>query len=389
MTNPDEQAADEPPTIEHDPAPPMPDPAQPASEPVPPPERPRAPVVVRGGGSNILTLVLFGALGGALYYVWANPQVPADPPALVSLRQQVQAQTEQRTADQAASRALGQQVQTLADRVDRLEKAASAAPPPSAAAAPAPADLGDLPKRVDDLSARLDALANRPSEAVAPAPQPAEPGATQQEVADLGQRVAQSLGSQKEALASQQAALDAQKATLDQLAGRLDKLQQGAGQAAGAEDRAERLTRVQAALVALDAGEKLGDVPGAPPAVARFAKQAPPTVAALRESFPAVAAHARDVSRPDVSHRGFWERALTRLQQSVTVRQGDDVLVGDPAAGILADAGQKVDAGDLAGTVATLGKLNGPAADAMKEWVDQASALLAARAALADLAAHS
>jgi hypothetical protein len=389
MTNPDEQAADEPPTIEHDPAPPTPDPAPQISDAAPPPERPRPPVIVRGGGSNILTLLLFGALSGALYYVWANPQVPGEPAALVSLRQQVQAQTEQRSADQAASQALGQQVQTLADRVDRLEKAAAVAPPASPAPSPAPADLGDLPKRVDDLSARIDALANHPSETVATAPQPAEPGATQQEVADLGRRVGQSLDAQKEALASQKTALDAQKASLDQLAGRLDKLQQGAGQAAGAENRAERLTKVQAALVALDAGEKLGDLPGAPPAVGRFAKQAPPTAAALREAFPAAAAHAREVSRPDVSHRSFWERALTRLQQSVTVRQGDDVLVGDPAAGILADASQKVDVGDLAGAVATLGKLNGPAADALKNWVDQASALLAARAGLADLAAHS
>jgi hypothetical protein len=63
--------------------------------------------------------------------------------------------------------------------------------------------------------------------------------------------------------------------------------------------------------------------------------------------------------------------------------------VGDPAAGILAEADAKLQAGDLAGTVASIGKLRGPAADAMKNWADQASALLAARAALADLAAHS
>ena len=242
-------------------------------------------------------------------------------------------------------------------------------------------------KRGDDLAAKLDALANRPAES-APAAAP-DTGAAQQAVEDLGRRVGQSLDAQKASLDAEKATVDAQKAALDQLAGRLDKLQQGAGQEAGAENRAERLTRVQAALVALDAGEKLGDLPGAPPAIARFAKQAPPTEAALRESFPAAAAHAREVSRPDVSHRSFWERTLTRLQQSVTVRQGDDVLVGDPAAGILAEAGEKVDVGDLAGAVASLGKLNGPAADAMKEWDDQASALLAARAALADLAAHS
>jgi prefoldin subunit 5 len=378
MTNPDEPAAQEPPVIDHDPAP---EPAPPTEAETRPPERPRAPVVVRGGGSNILTIVLFGLLAGALYYIWANP-APADTGATAALQRQVQTLSDQRAADQGAVQALTQQAQALADRVDRLEKAPAAAP-----AQAAPADLGDLPKRVDDLAAKLEALANRPAE-TAPAPAP-DSGAAQQAVEDLGRRVGQSLDAQKASLDAEKAAVDEQKAALDQLSGRLDKLQQGAGQEAGAENRAVRLTRVQAALVALDAGEKLGDLPGAPPAISRFAKQAPPTEAALRESFPMAAAHAREVSRPDVSHRSFWERTLTRLQQSVTVRQGDDVLVGDPAAGILAEAGEKVDVGDLPGAVATLGKLNGPAADAMKEWVDQASALLAARTALADLAAHS
>ena len=366
--------------IDHAPAP---EPAAPADADPPPPERVRPPVLVRGGGSNILSFVLFGLLAGGLYYVWANPSAPPDTGATAALRRQVQAIADQRASDQGAVQALSQQLQGLADRMDRLEKA-----PAPLANQPAPADLGDLPKRVDDLSAKLDALANRPTEAASPPPAPAS-GAAQQAVEDLGRRVGQALDAQKASLDAEKAALDAQKAALDQLAGRLDKLQQGAGQAAGAENRAERLTRVQAALVALDAGEKLGDLPGAPPAIARFAKQAPPTEATLRESFPTAAAHAREVSRPDVSHRSFLERALTRLQQSVTVRQGDDVLVGDPAAGILAEAGEKVEVGDWAGAVISLGKLTGPAADAMKAWVDQASALLAARAALADLAAHS
>jgi hypothetical protein len=386
MTNPDDPAAQEPPVIDHVPEP---EPAAPSEPDPPPPERPRPPVVVRGGGSNILTIVLFGILAGGLYYIWANPSAPADTGAAATLRRQVQGLADQRASDQGAVQALSQQVQSLADRMDRLEKAPAAAP-----AQAAPADLGDLPKRVDDLAAKVDALASRPTETT-PAP-PADSGAAQRAVDDLGRRVGQSLeqqkaslDAQKASLQAQQAALDTEKAAIDQLGGRLDKLQQGVGRDSGTENRAERLTRVQAALVALDAGQKLGDLPGAPPAVARFAKQAPPTEAALRESFPVAAAHAREVSRPDVSHRSFFERALARLQQSVTVREGDDVLVGDPAAGILADAGVKVEVGDLAGAVASLGKLTGPAADAMKAWVDQASAVLAARAGLADLAAHS
>ncbi len=405
MTNPDEPAASEPPVIDHDPSAPAPDPV------TPPPERPRAPVRVRGGGSNVLTIVLCGALAGGLYYVWANPRPSDDQAAIAALRRQVQADADQiaavqsavqsaaQNAAQAGAQSLGPQLQALADRVDKLEKAAANAP----AAVAAPADLGDLPKRVDDLSAKVDALAQRPAEAAGGSAPAADNGATQQAIEELGRRVAQSLDAekaavdadktalegQKAALEAQQAALNGQKSAVEQLGGRLDKLEKGAGQSIGTTDRVVRLTRVQAALVALDAGQKLGDVPNAPPAVTRFAKQAPPTEVALREAFPALAAHAREVSRPDISHRSFFERALTRLQQSVTVRQGDDVLVGDPAAGILAEAETKVEADDLAGAVASLGKLQGPAAEAVKDWVDQARALLAARAALADLAAHS
>jgi hypothetical protein len=115
---------------------------------------------------------------------------------------------------------------------------------------------------------------------------------------------------------------------------------------------------------------------------------APPTEAALRESFPALAAHARAVSQPPTANKSFLQRALARLQESVTVRQGNDVLVGDPAAGVLADAEVKVQNGDLAGAVHTLQALQGPAAAAMAGWVDQAQSLLAARAALASLAAR-
>ncbi len=230
---------------------------------------------------------------------------------------------------------------------------------------------------MDDLTAKVDALANRPAAApdtTQTAPAPADQGAATQAVAELSSKVQSAFASEKQAV--------------DDLNARIAKLEQGAGASESTSDRAIRLARVQGALVALEAGEKLGDVPGAPPAVTRFARTAAPTEASLRESFPAVAAHAREVSRPDVANRSFLERTLARLQQSVTVRQGDSVLVGDPAAGVLADAEEKVQTGDLAGAVTTLHTLTGPAADAVKNWVDQASALLAARSALADMAAH-
>jgi hypothetical protein len=401
----------EPPIIDHDAAAhvPPPEPERAATGTAPQP----APVVRRGGGSNLLTVVLFLLLAGGLYYVWStpNPNAAANgDQALATLRHQVQAQADQVGQASTQMQTLTQQVQGLSDRVDKLEKSVAAVAT-QAAAAPAPAapaaDTGDLGKRIDDLSARVEALANRPVPA-APAPEaPSAPPdsaaasqagqqAAQQAVAELGQKLDQSLAAQnaklEQALAAANARVDQlvaqQKAADDTLAGRLDKVEQGAGQVESTADRAARLARVQAAGVALDAGDKLGAIPGAPPALARFADTAPPTEAALREAFPAVSAHAREVSRPDLSRKSFLERTLSRLQQSVTVRQGDDVLVGDPAAGVLADAETKVQNADLAGAVKVLGHLHGPAAQAVQGWVDQANALVAARQALAAMAVH-
>ena len=189
------------------------------------------------------------------------------------------------------------------------------------------------------------------------------------------------------ALTQQQAILVQEKTALDALSARIDALQKGASSVEDAATRATRLERVQAAVVALQAGQKLGEIPNAPPALAKFANRAPPTEAALRESFPALAQQARAASQPDTAHKSFLQRTLARLQESVTVRQGDDVLVGDPAAGVLADAEAKVQNGDLAGAVQRLHALHGPAAAVMQPWVEKAASLVDARAALASLAA--
>jgi hypothetical protein len=81
----------------------------------------------------------------------------------------------------------------------------------------------------------------------------------------------------------------------------------------------------------------------------------------------------------------MWRRA----QSLVTVRQGDKVLVGAPAAVTLNAARARLDAGDLAGAVAALGGLDGPAAKAMAGWRSDAQALVDARAALAALGTRS
>jgi hypothetical protein len=357
-----------------------------------------------GRGAIAFSIVLAAGLGAAGYYGWTHPSPQARQQANEAVQQ---ALSSANTAARDQTESITQEFGGLAARITKLENAPPPAPPP-------PPDLGDLRKRIDDLSAKVDALASSAAApAPVPAPQPMQPPsdmASAQALTDLGQRVAQVADAQKAALDQLSARLDqigpkvdtlsSQAAQigrrLDQAGTRLDEfetriaaLEKSAGQAKGTAVETAKLARIEAALAALQAGRPLGVLPDAPPALAQFATVAPPTEAKLRDQFPALADHAEEVSRPDLKGRGFWQRTLTRLQSAVMVRQGADVIVGDPAAGVLGDARVKVQNGDLAGAVTTLHALTGPAASVMKSWEEQASALVAARAALADMAAHA
>ena len=155
-------------------------------------------------------------------------------------------------------------------------------------------------------------------------------------------------------------------------------------------DRLSRLARVRAAAVALTAGQKLGEIPDAPPALARFATVAPPTETGLRLAFPAAERAALEVSLPDMKGKPLLDRMLARLQDYhlITVRQGDDVVIGNLTAETLTHARMLLNAGDLAGAVKAVSTLTGAPAQAMAGWVADAKALLAAREALAALAGN-
>jgi len=252
----------------------------------------------------------------------------------------------------SGSAPLEQRVQAIEARVAALERR----PAPVAAAQPAPAATAGPPAAAPDLGplqARITALEQRPPPA--PAPNPDD---------SFGPRL-----------------------TADEA--RLATLEKGAEVPAALADRANRVARIQAAFIALSAGRPLGDLPGAAPALARYAATAPPTEAALRLGFPAAAQAALAADHPAAAGKPFLERILAEAQDLVTIRQGEHVLVGDPAAGVLAHAQTALNAGDLAGAVASVGSLSGPAAQALAAWLDQARGLLAARAALADLAAQT
>lgn len=243
-------------------------------------------------------------------------------------------ETLQQASDPARMTVLEDQVRALRQRLTEVEQRPAPAPPP-------PVDL-------QPLQDRIAALEQRPA---VPAPDPE--------------------------LAGKLSALTTQTDALAQ------KLAQAQSQATAAADQAARAQRLQSAALALAAGKPLGSIPEAAPALARFATDAPPTEAALRLSFADAAGAAQAASHPDLSGQGFASRMWVRAQALVTVKQGDRVLVGTPAAGVLASARQRLQAGDLAGALGVLDGLDPAAAKAMAPWREQAQSLLDARAALA------
>lgn len=258
----------------------------------------------------------------------------------------------------------------LEQRTTALEAAAAAADPARVA----------LEKKLAALDERDAAFEQRP-----PA-QATLDAASRTEIAALAGRVDQVVARQTqlgEAGQTDAAKVSERIATLDQ---RIAAATNNAAQMDQISSRAASLASIQAASGALAAGRPLGTVPGAPPALAQFATRAPPTEASLRLSYPAAADAARAAGLPPKTDGTFLDRLWARAQSSVTVRQGDHVLVGDPIAGVLAHGEQQIGAGDLVGTLETLGGLSGPAAAAMADWRKQAQSLLDAREALLTMA---
>jgi uroporphyrinogen-III synthase len=267
----------------------------------------------------------------------------------------------------------------IAWRLIGLSEQITALPPP-----PDPARLDAMTARVGALEQLVATLAARPTpdlaglearlaavEARRPPPVP--------DTAPLAEKL-DSVAAQAAAAKGAEASMSDRLGTLEQ---RLAAAEQDEQKLAGRTAQAQTLARAQ---VALDAGEPLGDLPGAPPPLLRFAHAAPPTEAALRLAFPAAADAAERASRPSTQGKSFGERMWLRAESLVKVKEGDRVVIGAPAAEVLAAAEAKLQAGDLAGALTVLDGLDGPAAQAMAAWRERAQALLDARAALAGVA---
>jgi hypothetical protein len=148
----------------------------------------------------------------------------------------------------------------------------------------------------------------------------------------------------------------------------------------------QSLNQLAAARMALDSGQPLGAIPNAPAALAAFATTAPPTMAELLLTYPDAAQKADAASTDKATKNSFWSRVAGRLESLITISNGNRVIIGSPAAAITAEAGTQLNAGDLAGAVATLTQNLSPTTQAaMADWLTQAQSLLAARAAIIKL----
>jgi hypothetical protein len=185
------------------------------------------------------------------------------------------------------------------------------------------------------------------------------------------------------ALAAQVNAVQAQAAADH---GTLSTLQANSADLTKLTARIALLNQIETARMALDAGQPLGDIPNAPPALAQFAGTAPPMEAQLRLSFPEAARAAESASIAGDAKGSRWSRALARLESLITISNGSHVLIGAPAAGVIAQAQALLEAGDLAGAVAQLDTLSESTQEAMGNWLVQARALVAARAAMISMA---
>lgn len=338
----------------------------------------------------LLNLAGFVILAGAIAYLWTRPtptpQMPVIPPdqsgVIAAIKGQVgNLQSSLATLDAREK----QDISDLRQQIAGLPVSGSGAGgSPPAAASQGQSPNGDLASQVSALKdqlTKLESAQQAAAQQVQAAPSASSVDALSGKLDGLSQREAGDTQSIRQTLSSVQQQLSDLADKAKSLARDTQNLPQLTAQSA-------RIGQVLQAEDALASGKPLGSIANAPSALAKFETTAPPTEASLRLAYPAAARAAEKAGGPQDEAGGFWHRVWLRVQNLVTLRQGDRVIVGDQTGGTLAHAKRLLDAGDLSGAVTVLGTLQGPAAGAMADWVSQAKALIAARQALADMAAQ-
>jgi hypothetical protein len=339
----------------------------------------------------LLNLAGFVVLAAGIAYLWTRPTpapempvIPADQSGVIAaIRGQVgNLQSSLATLDARERQDISDIRQQIAGLPVSGGGGASGGQP--APASQGQGQNGDLSAQVSALKDQLTKVESSQQAAiqqVQSAPSAGSVDALSGKLDGLSQREAGDTQSIRQTLSSVQQQLSDLSDKTKSLAQDTRNLPQLTAQSA-------RIGQVLQAEDALASGKPLGSIPNAPSALAKFATTAPPTEASLRLAYPAAARAAEKAGGPQDASGGFWHGVWMRVQNLVTLRQGDRVIVGDQTGGTLAHAKRLLDAGDLSGAVTVLGTLQGPAATAMASWVDQAKALVAARQALADMAAH-
>jgi hypothetical protein len=303
---------------------------------LPPPNEPPESVVVATKTPGRDLVPWFGGAGflllaAAIFYVWQYPTVP-----------------DETVRNASATQLLEQRLAAVDARLGRLEQR------------PTP-DLGKISARVDVLEGRIA------------------------DQTQLGSRL-DTLSGRIESLSGRdQTALDATKQRLDGLTSRIAALESNAGGLDSVTKRLNRVAKLQEASIALAAGRPVGDLPNAPEALARYAHTAPPTEAQLRVEFAKAQKGALAAKQPNNSDLPFIGRVWDRAQGMITIRQGDDLVVGNTSAIILNQAQAALDLGDLPAAVQAVETLKGEPGQAMADWLAEAKALLSARSALANM----
>jgi hypothetical protein len=278
--------------------------------------------------------------------------------------------------------------QEIADRLAELEDRIAQLADSQGEAAAGDADLAELRQQIADLQTEVGQVAAVDDLA-------GQMEASQEQVA--------ALGSQLEVLEAQ---LTAERERTGNLLAEVEGLGERLG---GAENRLESLNdvRERAAALALVSAqldeamrraepfegtlERLsalgGDAPEVQDAVARLepvAASGVPRLEELRRELEAVGDEIVRRSRAPEGD-GVFDQAKRNLMGLVTVRSVGADAEGSDADARVARAEARLADGDLAGAVAEIEGLEGPAAEAAAGWLERARARLAAEQALASL----
>ncbi len=292
------------------------------------------------------------ALRDRLTALEAGADDPTASTVLAALRDRIAA-----LEGSAPSAARAADLLVLRDRVATLEGAAAGAARDS--------DLAALGARL----ARLEAALGDADVDTALAALDEEGRRLDESIAALADRIAE---------AERRAARDAEGASAARA------LVLAIGQLRVALARATPFTSELTRLESLAEGD--GAVTGAVAGLWRDAGRGIPTRALLAERFQVAL---RAVLRAEAEASGDWAgRVLSRLSGVISVRRTGVDVPGDEPEAVLARAEARLGAGDLAGAVATVETLTGPAAEAAA-WLESARARLAAEQALDNLDAYA